>query len=102
MHINRSRRIFQSLRFQVLAIFICGGLFPFFASHLTSLLSADTSQNSAIASLVAALAALVAFRRVTAFPGTFSFAYILPAYATTYGAAIAVLFFLRLNYSGSM
>jgi lipopolysaccharide/colanic/teichoic acid biosynthesis glycosyltransferase len=102
MHIDRSRRVFQSLRFQMLAIFVFGGMFPFFASRFQSFVTADTSQNSAIASLVAALAALIAFRRVTAFPGTFSFAYILPAFATTYGAAIAVLFFLRLSYSGSM
>ena len=102
MHVDRSRRIFQSLRFQVLAITVFGGLFPFFASRLQSIVNVDTSQNSAIASLVAALAALIAFRRVTAFPGTLSFAYILPAFASTYGLAIAVLFFLRLNYSGSM
>jgi lipopolysaccharide/colanic/teichoic acid biosynthesis glycosyltransferase len=102
MHVDRSRRIFQSLRFQVLAIAVFGGLFPFFASRFQSIVNVDTSQNSAIASLVAALAALIAFRRVTAFPGTLSFAYILPAFASTYGLAIAVLFFLRLSYSGSM
>lgn len=102
VHVDRSRRLFQSLRFQSLAMVIFGGLFPFVASHFDILMRADTSQNSAIASVVASVVALIVYRRVTAFPGTLSFAYILPAFASTYGLAIAVLFFLRLNYSGSM
>lgn len=105
VHVNRSRRLFQSLRFQTLGILLLAGLFPFAATRFVAfgnLLSADTSQNSAIASLLAGLVALIAYRRVTAYPGTYSFAYIMPAFASTYGLAIAILFFLRLNYSGSM
>lgn len=102
VHVHSSRRLVQSLRFQGLGIVVLAGLFPFVASHFDLLLPADTSQNSAIASIAAAFVALVAFRRVTAYPGTFSFAYILPAFASTYGIAIALLFFLRLSYSGSM
>ena len=102
VHVSRSRRMVQSLRFQGFGILVLAGLFPFVSSNFNLLLTVDTSQNSAIASVLAGLVALLAFRRVTAFPGTFSFSYIMPAFATTYGLAIATLFFLRLNYSGSM
>jgi lipopolysaccharide/colanic/teichoic acid biosynthesis glycosyltransferase len=102
VHVDRSRRMVQSLRFQTLAIIVFAGFLPLLTAHFDIVPTADTSQNSAIASLVAALAALVAFRRVTAFPGTMSFAYILPAFASTYGLAIAILFFFRLSYSGTM
>lgn len=102
MHVNQSRRMFQSLRFQIVAILVVGGLAPFFLSHFDILLSANTSQNSAIGSVTAALAALIIYRRMTAYPGTMAFAYILPVFVSTYGLAIAVLFFTRLEYSGSM
>ena len=58
--------------------------------------------NTQLASVVAAVTALLAFRRVTMYPGTRAFAYILPAFSTTFGIAAATLLASRLAYSGSM
>ena len=58
--------------------------------------------NSQMASLVAALAALLAVRRVTRYPGTRAFAYMLPAFSTTFGLATAFLLASRIGYSGTM
>jgi len=100
--LDRRRRLIQSLRFQALWMVVLAGFFPFVVSHFEHFLTAESSRNSAIASLIAALSALLMFRRVTAFPGTRSFAYILPVFTMTYGAVVALLFFARLSYSGSM
>ncbi|MDQ2762515.1 MAG: sugar transferase [Pseudomonadota bacterium] len=58
--------------------------------------------NTQFASLVAAVTALFLFRRVTVYPGTRAFGFILPAFSTTFGVAAAVLLFSRANYSGAM
>ncbi|MEI9852599.1 MAG: sugar transferase [Sphingomonas sp.] len=65
-------------------------------------LAEATIINSAIASLCCAVLALFLFRRVTSFPGTRSFAYILPTYTTSFGIAVLLMFGLRLPYSGAM
>ncbi len=58
--------------------------------------------NTQLASLIAAVVALFAFRRVTIYPGTRAFGFILPAFSTTFGLAAAALLASRVNYSGSM
>ncbi|WP_242097956.1 sugar transferase [Sphingomonas sp. CROZ-RG-20F-R02-07] len=58
--------------------------------------------NTQITSLVAAIIALLAFRRVTLYPGTRAFSYILPAFSTTFGIAAVLLLVSRASYSGSM
>ena len=58
--------------------------------------------NTQLASLIAAVTALLAFRRVTIYPGTRAFGFILPAFSTTFGVAAAVLLASREDYSGSM
>jgi lipopolysaccharide/colanic/teichoic acid biosynthesis glycosyltransferase len=58
--------------------------------------------NTQLTSLVAALVALFGVRRVTVYPGARAFAYILPAFSTTFGIAAALLLFSRASYSGSM
>ena len=62
----------------------------------------DTTYNSQIASLIAALAGVVGFRRVTAYPGARGFAYILPVFLGMFGIAATVLLVGRVPYSGSM
>ena len=76
-------------------------LLPFLLSgnFTTSLAGTRISQ---FASFVAAEVALLAFRRVTAYPGTRGFAYIIPAFSITFGIATALLLGFRLSYSGSM
>jgi lipopolysaccharide/colanic/teichoic acid biosynthesis glycosyltransferase len=61
-----------------------------------------STDNSQLASLLAALAALLIFRRVTAYPGARSFSYIVPAFSTTFGIAAAILLLFREPYSGPM
>lgn len=58
--------------------------------------------NTQLTSLLAAVTALLAFRRVTVYPGARAFGFILPAFSTTFGVAAAVLLFSRASYSGPM
>lgn len=58
--------------------------------------------NSIAASLLAAGAALFVFRKMTAFPGTGAFAYIIPSFSITYGVVAALLLWLRVDYVSSM
>ena len=62
----------------------------------------DIYRNTLLANLLAAWAALIFFRRVTAYPGTRGFSYIIPAFAGTFGVAALVLFALRLPYSSTV
>jgi lipopolysaccharide/colanic/teichoic acid biosynthesis glycosyltransferase len=58
--------------------------------------------NTQLTSVIAALAALFAFQRMTVYPGARAFGFILPAFSTTFGVAAAVLLVSRASYSGSM
>jgi lipopolysaccharide/colanic/teichoic acid biosynthesis glycosyltransferase len=58
--------------------------------------------NTQIASLISSLTALFLYRRVTIYPGTRAFGFILPAFSTTFGIAAAILLFSRADYSGAM
>ncbi|RYD24464.1 MAG: hypothetical protein EOP89_11405 [Lysobacteraceae bacterium] len=58
--------------------------------------------NTQFGSLVAAVAAYLILRRVTIYPGTRAFSFIVPAFSTTFGLASVILLGFRLDYSGSM
>nr|WP_198526649.1 hypothetical protein [Sphingomonas melonis] len=58
--------------------------------------------NTQVTSLIAAIVALLIFRRVTIYPGARAFSYILPAFSTMFGTAATLLLGLRIDYSGSM
>lgn len=55
--------------------------------------------NSATAAAFASMAGLISLRRVKDFPGTRSYAFILPSMAATYGLALVLIFGMRLAYS---
>jgi lipopolysaccharide/colanic/teichoic acid biosynthesis glycosyltransferase len=99
------QRLTTRLRFQFATVGLTAMLLPLvmplmLSGHFdTSLAGTRISQ---LASLIAAEVALLAFRRVTAYPGTSGFAYIIPAFSITFGIATAILLGLRLSYSGSM
>jgi lipopolysaccharide/colanic/teichoic acid biosynthesis glycosyltransferase len=99
------QRLVNRLRFQFAVIGLAAMLLPLLmplilsGNFTTSLAGTRISQLS---SLLAAEVALLAFRRVTAYPGTSGFAYIIPAFSITFGVATAILLGLRLSYSGSM
>lgn len=99
-----TRRFLESLSFQLMGILAASLGAPMLYVALQPLdhLAEATIINSAIASLSAAVVALFLYRRVTSFPGTSGFAYIIPTYSVTFGFAIAVMLGLRLAYSGSM
>jgi len=99
-----TRRFLESLSFQLLGILAASLGAPFLYVALQPLESVTeaTIINSAIASFSAAVVALFLYRRVTSFPGTSGFAFIIPTYSITYGFAIAVMLGARLAYSGSM
>lgn len=84
-------------------------LASFFVPLLSPLVVAGTfgtnlpsTWNSQIASFIAAITALFAFRRVTMYPGARGFAYVLPTFSTTFGVATAFLLASRIQYSGTM
>ena len=99
------RKLLGRLRVQLVGVTLASFFVPLLAPLVTfGTLSTDLSGtwNSQVASLIAAVAALFAFRRVTMYPGTRGFAYMLPAFSTTFGLATAILLVFRLSYSGSM
>ncbi|AQR75530.1 sugar transferase [Sphingomonas sp. LM7] len=100
-----TRRFVTSLTFQGLGILIASAVIPLCVAlvvqgQLPNRLS--ILWNSEIASLLSAVTALLIFRKVTSYPGTNDFAYIIPAFSVTYGIAVVVLLGLRLSYSGAM
>ena len=56
-------------------------------------------QNSLIGTIVAVSVGYFAFRRLSRYPGVRSSYYILPTFAASYGAILAIFFFGRLDYS---
>ncbi|MES2753565.1 MAG: sugar transferase [Pseudomonadota bacterium] len=65
-------------------------------------ISLESTRNSAIASVLAAVAGVIGVRRVTAYPGAQAFAAILPSLLAMYAAAAALLLIGRFPYSGLM
>ncbi|MEZ0243934.1 MAG: sugar transferase [Sphingomonas sp.] len=99
-----TRRFLESLSFQLMGIIVASLGAPMLVVMLQPLqhLAEATVINGAIASFSASVIALFLYRRVTSFPGTSGFAFIIPTYSVTFGVAIAVMLGLRLAYSGSM
>jgi lipopolysaccharide/colanic/teichoic acid biosynthesis glycosyltransferase len=62
-------------------------------------LARGSLHNTVIGTFVAMLVGVFLYRRVTDFPGTNRLPYVLIAFAMSYGAAIALFFFLRWDYS---
>lgn len=84
-------------------------LASYFVPLVSPLLASDTlsldlpsTVNTQLTSLIAAVVALLVFRRVTIYPGARAFGFILPAFSTTFGVAAAALLVSRISYSGSM
>jgi len=99
-----TRRFLESLSFQLMGILVAslGAPSLYVALQPLQTVAEATIINSAIASFSSAVVALFLYRRVTSFPGTNGFAFIIPTYSITYGLAIAVMLGLRLAYSGAM
>ena len=69
------------------------------SSELLGPVTVSTLQNAVIGTSIAVLAGIVLLRQFVAFPGVSAANYIIPSFASSYGAVALVFFFLRLDYS---
>lgn len=99
---NERMQLAQSFRFQFMSLLLLAGALPFAANGFSLGLNDDIARNSVIASLSAAIVGLLIQRRMSAYPGTGAFAYILPVYSITYGLSAIALLMGRFVYSNSM
>lgn len=79
----------------------CGAiLFPTYVRYgnFDAALRSSGFPGSFVGASVALALAILMLRRVTAFPGTRTFGYILPSFVGAFGLVLAVLFALRLEY----
>ena len=58
-----------------------------------------SAETTAIGTFLAVLLGAYVLRRLTAFPGVQRYSYVLPAFLATFAVLMAVLFFLRIDYS---
>lgn len=95
------RTLWHRIRFQLGIGLLLAVLVPYAIRYHFDIGAGDLAalNNSLIATTLALTAGYYAFRRVSHYPGVRASYHILPTFAATYGAALAVFFFLRLNYS---
>ncbi|MCW3835390.1 sugar transferase [Sphingomonas canadensis] len=99
-----TRSFWESLGFQLIGITVAALFVPLLYLFTQALdhFAEATIINSAIASYGSAVVSLFLYRRVTSFPGTRGFAYIIPTFTAAFGIAVLMMFGLRLPYSGAM
>ncbi len=99
----RRRKLVESPYLQffwvvLLAVFgPAAALYLIYGPIVTSL---DSTWNTQVAALLATVAGFIGHRRVTAYPGTRGYSYILPSFLAAYGLAAMVLLVGRFAYSG--
>lgn len=101
----RARSVANSLVLQLMGLLLTGSALPIAISYLSGKTPDITSEQTlatVAASCIAAVVALLAIRKVTSFPGTRHFSYIIPAFSVTFGSAIGALLFLRVDYASVM
>lgn len=72
---------------------------PLIESNPNAITLLGSIDNVILGAALGAVLGLFLLRRVTAFPGSRVFSYIIPSYASGYGAIVAAFFFLRFDYS---
>lgn len=101
----KSTRVSDLLSIQLLGLVVASLVIPIAVSFLfnsSEVVARRGTWLTAVAAMIAAVIALVGYRKVTAFPGTRGLAYVLPSYAASFGIVAAMLLLSRLNYSGSL
>ncbi|WP_304559299.1 exopolysaccharide biosynthesis polyprenyl glycosylphosphotransferase [Sphingomonas immobilis] len=98
----RQATLLSKLRVQVFCTILLSCVLPLALVQFQLEYIANVVTISVVASGLAALTALLVFRRMTAFPGIAGYSVILPAYCVTYGIAVAAFFFTRSDYSRPM
>ena len=97
----RNLRVLKPLLIIALTAYFVPLLAPF-SINGTLAQNLSSTINSQFSSLIAAVTALFAYRRVTIYPGTRAFGFILPAFSSTFGLVAAFLLGFRADYSGAM
>ncbi|SNT10239.1 Sugar transferase involved in LPS biosynthesis (colanic, teichoic acid) [Sphingomonas laterariae] len=101
---SRDLAILSRLRLQLAVLWLVAVLLPG-AYVYAGFITAESYQaifNSVVAATLACFVGLISLRRVNAFPGVRSYAFILPSLAVAYGVALVLIFGLRLAYSRSV
>ena len=95
------RSLWHRVRFQLGVGLLLAILAPYGARYPFDSAAGDlTALNySLVGTTVALVAGYYAFRRVSHYPGVRASYHILPSFAASYGAVLAVFFFARLDYS---
>jgi lipopolysaccharide/colanic/teichoic acid biosynthesis glycosyltransferase len=95
------RTLWHRIRFQLGLGLLVAVVIPYAIRYQFDIRAGDLAalNNSLVATTLALIAGYYAFRRVSHYPGVRASYHILPTFAASYGAALAVFFFLRLNYS---
>lgn len=99
---HRARHsVFESLRVELLLLLTLAVIAPapLLGRYLLPGIESRPIDYAVIAAAFGAGTGLLLLRRVSAFPGTTIFGYILPSFLTSYGLAVAVMFLARADYS---
>jgi lipopolysaccharide/colanic/teichoic acid biosynthesis glycosyltransferase len=95
------RTLWHRVRFQLGVGLLLAVVIPYVVRYQLEIGAGDIDSlhNSLIGSLVAVIGGYYAFRRVSHYPGVRASYHIVPSFAVSYGVALAVFFFGRLDYS---
>ncbi|WP_447759759.1 exopolysaccharide biosynthesis polyprenyl glycosylphosphotransferase [Sphingopyxis panaciterrae] len=102
---NSLRPMLETLRVQLVLSLLAGLILPVMVLAIVEpsiLPGNDSASTSALAAALAIIAAIVAIRKFGEFPSTIGAQYIFPAFATSFGVAIAVILLVRAPYSGRL
>ena len=100
--LSLAAKTLQSFRAQIVCLVVIAGILPFIVNNFPLTLAVGFARNSAAASFGSAILGTMMLRRMSVFPGSGIFAYILPIYSMTFGLAVAILLFGRFDYSNAM
>jgi lipopolysaccharide/colanic/teichoic acid biosynthesis glycosyltransferase len=95
------RTLWHRVRFQLGIGILLAVLLPYAARYPFDAAARDLRalDSSLIGTLLALVGGYYAFRRMSRYPGVRASYHILPSFAASYGAVLAVFFFARLDYS---
>lgn len=95
------RTLWHRVRFQLGAGLLLAVAIPYFLRLQLEYGQSDVDSlnNSLFGTVAALLLGYYAFRRVSHYPGVRASYHILPSFAASYGLALAIFFFARLDYS---
>jgi lipopolysaccharide/colanic/teichoic acid biosynthesis glycosyltransferase len=98
---RRRDSVFESLRVELLLLLVLAvaAPAPLLGRYLLPGIAATPVDYAVVAAAFGVTFGLVLLRRVSAFPGTTVFGYIIPSFTTSYGIALVALFLSRADYS---